>query len=254
MRIAYIGHATLSVELDGVRILTDPMLRPRVTHLYRRGPLPEGKWIQSIEAVLISHLHLDHCDIPSLRRLGMKTRMIVPRGAGTLLRRRGFHEVEELDHGEATAVKSLTVTATPAVHSGFRPPLGPTAIALGFIISGSKRIYFAGDTDLFAGMADLGSNLDVALLPVSGWGHNVGPGHLDPLRAAEAARLLRPTVAIPIHWGTFAHVGVRRHDPVLAEPPHLFAQYAAKTAPEVEVVILKPGESVTLFESVQNDV
>ena len=97
----------------------------------------------------------------------------------------------------------VQVDAVEALHSGFRPPLGPTAPAIGFVIRGTRSVYFAGDTDMFPGMADLGP-IDLALIPVWGWGPTLGRGlHLDPLRAAEALRLIRPRAAVPIHWGTY---------------------------------------------------
>ena len=113
--------------------------------------------------------------------------------------------------------------------------------SLGFIVSGSRRIYFAGDTDLFDGMSALAGSLDVALLPVAGWGSKVGPGHLDPLRAAQALRLLQPRLAIPIHWGTFSPL----NRSTSADPPEAFRRHAAELAPEVEVRILEPGAALT---------
>jgi L-ascorbate metabolism protein UlaG (beta-lactamase superfamily) len=246
-RLAYIGHATVGLRMNGVRLLTDPLVRRRVVHLYRYALPPDPQWLALPDAILLSHLHLDHCDIPSLRRIGSATRLIVPRGAGIVLTRHGFHAVEELAPGETTAVGTLSITATPAAHSGFRPPSGPTAIPLGYLISGSRRLYFAGDTDLFPEMADLATGLDVALLPVWGWGRSLGPGHLDPQRAAAALQLLRPRLAIPIHWGTYARVGlVGRMPTFLTEPPHLFVGEAARLAPHVPVRIVQPGEEIDL--------
>lgn len=246
-RLAYIGHATLGLELDGIRILTDPLVRRRVLHLYRYALPPDPEWLTPPDAILLSHLHLDHCDIPSLRRIGSATRLIVPRGAGIVLTRHGFHSVEELAPGEIVSVGALTIMATPAAHSGFRPPSGPSAIPLGYLISGSQRLYFAGDTDLFAAMADLAIGLDVAFLPVWGWGRSLGPGHLDPHRAAEALRLLRPRLAIPIHWGTYARVGlVGRLPTFLTDPPLLFEEEAARLAPDIPVRIVQPGEVIDL--------
>jgi L-ascorbate metabolism protein UlaG (beta-lactamase superfamily) len=107
-------------------------------------------------------------------------------------------------------------------------------------------VYFPGDTDLFAGMRELQPGLDVALLPVAGWGPRLPPGHLDPARAAESPATLRPRVAIPIHWGTYRRVGMNRDPAVLREPAETFARLAAETAPEVEVRILEPGESAEI--------
>ena len=112
--------------------------------------------------------------------------------------------------------------------------------------AGGARVYFAGDTDLFDEMDQLGQ-LDLAMLPVWGWGTSIGEGHLDPIRAAEAARRLRPRVAIPIHWGTFLPIGtLRRHGHRLHDPPREFARLTAEAAPAVEVRVLEPGESTVL--------
>jgi L-ascorbate metabolism protein UlaG (beta-lactamase superfamily) len=246
-RLTYIGHATVLLETNGLRLLTDPVLRGRVAHLRRHGPLSAQGWRGHLDAVLLSHLHLDHFDLPSLRRLGKGTRLIVPPGAGLLLQRRGFTEVEELAAGATTTIGAVPITATGASHSGFRPPLGPTAAAIGFLIGARRRIYFPGDTDLFPAMADLAADLDVALLPVWGWGPTLGPGHLDPERAAEALRLLRPRRAVPIHWGTLYPLGWARGERAfLTDPPHRFARHAASVAPEVEVTVVPPGGHLEL--------
>lgn len=171
-----------------------------------------------------------------------------------LLRRRGFSHVEELAPGQFVDAGSLRVIATPANHSGFRPPIGPHGVPIGFVIEGSRRVYFAGDTDIFREMADLAGKIDVALIPVWGWGRNLGPGHLDPKRAAEALNLLQPTVAIPIHWGAFAAPRVRQRDPsFLVEPPHRFADYAALLAPQVTITILQPGDCASFGPLSQTD-
>jgi L-ascorbate metabolism protein UlaG (beta-lactamase superfamily) len=245
--VRYIGHSTLLIDMDGMRILTDPLLRDRLAHLHRHTPSPEWGWSAAPDVILISHLHLDHLDIPSLLRLGKDRCLIVPPGAGSLLRRRGFSRLEELKPGESSTIGPLRVTATPAEHSGFRPPVGPTGVPIGFVIAGTLRVYFAGDTDIFPGMGDLAGQIDVALIPVWGWGRNLGPGHLDPKRAAEALTLFQPSLAIPIHWGTFAARRIRRRDPsFLTDPPLVFAEYAAQLAPQVTVKILQPGECTTI--------
>jgi L-ascorbate metabolism protein UlaG (beta-lactamase superfamily) len=228
-------------ELDAVRLVTDPVLRSRVTHL--RRIVPPAVEVRPVDAILVSHLHWDHLDVPSLRRFDPSVTVVVPRGSARLFRR--FETVVEVEPGDRVPVGTVEVVATPAEHDGRRGPLGVHARALGFVVAGSRRLYFAGDTDLFDGMAEIAAGgLDLALIPVAGWGAKLGPGHLDAARAAEAARLLHPRVAVPIHWGTLRPIA-ERPDPAF-HPAEDFRRFAADLAPDVEVRILTPGESLDL--------
>lgn len=245
--VTFLGHSTVLVELGGVRVLTDPVLFDRVGILRRTSSPLHPSLYASVDAVVVSHLHLDHLDLRSLRLLGPDVAIHVPAGAGAYLRTRGFDRVTELAPGESAAVGTLRITATPARHGGFRPPLGPRAMAVGYLLDeGSERVYFAGDTDIFPAMGDL-AEIDLALLPVWGWGPSLGPGHLDPWRAASALRLLRPRAAVPIHWGTLWPYGLGRVVPGrLTEPPREFGRFAARVAPEVSVLPTPPGEAVAV--------
>jgi len=235
--ITWLGHSTVLVEAEGVRLLTDPLLRPRVGHLRRvAGAAP--RIAGQVDAVLLSHVHWDHLDLRSLELVPAR-RLVVPRGAGRLLER--FQGVVELDEGESLTIGALTVRATHAEHLTRRLPFGATTPSLGYLIEGSRRLYFAGDTDVFDGMREFAPALDVALLPIAGWGPRVGPGHLDPLRAVEALQLLRPRLAVPIHWGTYRRFGLSRDPATLRKPAASFERLAAELAPEVEIRVLAPG-------------
>ena len=247
LRVTYVGHATVLIELDGIRLLTDPVLRKRIGHLHRHGAAPDASVREGVDAVLISHLHHDHLDRPSLRMLDPAISVIAPLGAEPVLRRAGRGDVVELAPGDETQLGPIRIAATEAEHHGQRHPLGPSAATIGFEITGSRRLYFAGDTDIFEGMEAMAGDLDLALLPIWGWGTSLGAGHLDPESAATAASLLQPRVAIPIHWGTFLPFGVSRLRPeLLHEPAKDFARHAAATAPQVEVRVLAPGEATEL--------
>jgi L-ascorbate metabolism protein UlaG (beta-lactamase superfamily) len=246
-RITWLGHSTVLLELSGMRLLTDPVLRSRIGHLVRVAGAVDQASLSPLDAVLISHFHRDHFDLPSLRRLPRDAHLVVPAGAGTLAAEQDFRAVTELDPGEGVRLGSVTVTAVPAQHDGRREPLGRSLGAVGYVVSGRSSVYFAGDTDLFDRMDEIGARLDVALLPVWGWGPSVGPGHLDPEGAARALDLLHPRIAIPVHWGTLFPVGLSRLRPKpLREPPRVFAEHAARLAPEVDVRILAPGESTMI--------
>ncbi|NJN82791.1 MAG: MBL fold metallo-hydrolase [Caldilineaceae bacterium] len=246
-RITYLGHATLLIETEGVRLLTDPLLRNWVWHLRRRTGPVDPKLYQNLDAVLISHMHWDHLDLPSLRLLDPDTHIIAPHGAASLLHKNGFRWVTELGVGDTIDVGSVPIMATYAMHDGARVRYTKAADCLGYLIGSSYTVYFAGDTELFPEMADLASHLDVALLPVWGWGPTLGRGHMDPQRAAQAAQLLQPRVAIPIHWGTLFPFALDRVLPkFLVEPPELFASFTSSYAPNVRTKIVPPGDAVYL--------
>jgi L-ascorbate metabolism protein UlaG (beta-lactamase superfamily) len=242
--LAYLGHATVLVEVDGVRIITDPVLRSRIGPLRREALVPSGASVGRPDLILVSHLHRDHADLPSLRRLDRGTSLVCPEGTGRFFARHGFTAVEELAPGRSIEVGALVVSAVEARHDGGRvPPLhGP---AVGYLIAGTRRVYFAGDTDLFAGMSGLGEP-DVALLPIWGWGPSLGPGHMDPGRAARAAASIRPAIVVPIHWGTFYPRFLKHLRPgPLFLPPQELARAMRELAPEIEVRLLAPGMSTS---------
>jgi L-ascorbate metabolism protein UlaG (beta-lactamase superfamily) len=246
LELDFLGHSTVSIQLDGIHLLTDPVIRSRIGPLRRVTPSPPRHATDGLDAVLISHLHWDHLDVPSLRRLGSRVPIIVPAGSGAWMRSAGFEHAKELGIGDSTEVGGVHIQAVPARHSGFRPPFGPTAPAQGYLIRGSRTVYFAGDTDLYDEMADLAGMVDVALLPVWGWGPTLGRGrHLDPFSAAEALQLIRPRVAVPIHWGTYwPHALGRIFPERLVEPPAAFAEYASELAPDVRVLPTAVGDTV----------
>jgi L-ascorbate metabolism protein UlaG (beta-lactamase superfamily) len=241
MRVTWVGHSTVLLELDGTRLLTDPLLRTRVAHL-RRLRHVDASDVGPLDAVLISHEHYDHLDVSSLRKIDPSVRVIAPSGAEPALRRARRDRVTTIAVGEEVEVGSVSVRATPAEHAGgggFRK-----GEAVGYMLRGSASVYFAGDTDLFDEMAGL-APVDLALLPVWGWGPGLGSGHLDPARAAEAVALVQAKVVVPIHWGTYYPLLARR-GPYLTEPPREFRRAVAETAPEARVEILQLGETLEL--------
>jgi len=150
--------------------------------------------------------------------------------------------------GEKLAIGQLEVRAVPAAHDRKRGPLGASADPVGYVISGSKSVYFAGDTDLFDDMGKLGP-VDVGLIPIWGWGPGLGGGgHLDPAGAAEAAARIRPGLVVPIHWGTYfpIHLGLTRKPRFLQLPPVEFVAAMQERAPEIDVRVLAVGESLDL--------
>ncbi|MCX4766205.1 MBL fold metallo-hydrolase [Streptomyces sp. NBC_01275] len=252
--ITWWGHATCTVEDSNVRVLTDPVFARRLAHLRRRRgePPPPDAW--RADVALVSHLHADHLHLPSLARLAPGTRLLVPRGAPRAvpgLRRLGHLLLSEMGPGDETSVGALRIRAVAARHDGRRLPLGPhRSPALGYVVEGEARTYFAGDTGLFEDMAKEVGPIEVALLPVGGWGPYLGEGHLDAGRAAEALARLAPHSAVPVHYGTYWPIGmdaVRPHE--FHAPGEEFVRLAAERAPDVTVHRLGHGESVRLGDA-----
>ncbi|NAZ88660.1 MBL fold metallo-hydrolase, partial [Kineococcus indalonis] len=232
--------STAVLDAAGVRVVTDPVLRGALAHLRRRPPLPDPEHSADPALVLLSHLHHDHLDLPSLRRLRARW-VVVPPGAAAWLqhRLRGTGTaVAEVAVGASVRLPGprgpLTVTALPAHHDGRRTlgrltgaPAG--ALPVGHLVrvpgvlgaraaadGGADLLLWAvGDSGEFDGFAEsvlaaAGRAPDVALVPVGGWGHTLGPHHLDPEQAAALVLRVRPRLAVPVHWGTFAPAGLGR--------------------------------------------
>jgi L-ascorbate metabolism protein UlaG (beta-lactamase superfamily) len=207
MHVGFAGHSTTLVELDGVRVLSDPLFRSSLLHLQRHAPLVELERYGSPDVLLISHSHLDHLDKRGLR-----------------------------------------IHAIHADHGGSRMPWNASAETLGFLVEGSQSFYYAGDTDIFDEMAELGPGIDLALIPVWGWGPKLGEGHLDPLRAAKAVELIEPRIAVPVHWGGYLPAGMAKRRPdLLTEPPRKFRRIVEESAlTKARVELIEPGDQISI--------
>ncbi|MFJ8005937.1 MBL fold metallo-hydrolase [Streptomyces fagopyri] len=249
VEITWWGHATCTLEDSGTRVLTDPLFARRLAHLRRRRGAPPPPEAAVADVALVSHLHADHLHAPSLQRLAPGTLVLVPEGAARAvptLRRLDGLRLTEVAPGDRIDVGDLVVRVVSARHDGRRLPVGPhRSPALGFVVEGEARTYFAGDTGLFDSMAEEVGPVDVALLPVGGWGPFLGEGHLDAGRAAQALARLMPRSAVPVHYGTYWPIGmdsVRPHE--FHAPGDEFVRLAAESAPEVAVHRLDHGQSV----------
>ena len=246
IRVTWHGHATVLLE-DGARVLTDPVLTGSLAHLRRRaGPSP-GDRVGAVDAVLVSHLHADHLHLPSLALLPADTPVLLPRGAARLLRRLPVRPVE-VSVGDVVPVADAHVVVVPAVHDATRWPGGRTrGEAVGYLLCGRGATYFAGDTLPFPAMARLHPALDLALLPVGGWGPWLRGSHLTPRSAAGCLPVLGTRVSVPIHYGTLWPRGLGAVRPrAFHEPGREFAEQARALAPEVDVRVLSPGGSTTV--------
>jgi L-ascorbate metabolism protein UlaG (beta-lactamase superfamily) len=250
-RITFVGHSTTLVEISGARLLTDPIFRDKFRFLRRRGRVcTRCIDVSSLDAIVLSHMHFDHMDYPSLRMVPRDVPIIAPVGAGRYLGREVGHDVVEMKIGQSVRIGEVEIHATPSLHdSGFYWPLWYPKSVLSFMFVGSHTVFFVGDSALSEDFREVGQDFDinVAMLPVWGCGPYLRGHHMTPVDAAEAVSMLRPHTAIPIHWGTVHPVGpIWRKMAFFAEPPRRFAREAARVAPMTEVRVLSPGESTLI--------
>ena len=249
--VTWWGHSTMWLADSGTTLLTDPVLTGRVAHLRRMaGPLPELPGPP--DAVLLSHLHADHFHVASLRAVPGAPPLVVPKGAGGFVAKAlgasAAARCVELAPGEEVAVGAVKVRAVPAAHDGGRGPWSrERAVAIGFVVEGACRTWYAGDTGLFDAMAEL-APLDLALVPVGGWGPTLGAhGHLDAEAGVEALCRVKAAWAVPVHYGTLWPIGLGRlRSHMFHDPGREFARLAERKAPDTRVRVLAHGGSLTV--------
>jgi L-ascorbate metabolism protein UlaG (beta-lactamase superfamily) len=246
-RITWLGHAGFLVQLDGVSLLVDPALQPDGIFggIDRNVPPPLlAAELPPIDAVLVSHSHYDHLDLPTLKQV--KAPILAGLGLERFFRDRGLFATE-LGWWQAARVGTVTVTFVPAQHWSRRGLLDTNATLWGgFVIQGrAATVYHAGDSALFDGFREIGARfpgIDVALLPAGAY----DPGwfmlrqHMDPEQAVQAFLDLGARVLVPMHWGTF-----KLADEPLDEPPRrLEAERVRRGLPEERVRVLAVGETL----------
>ncbi len=217
LAINWLGHATALLEIDGHFVLADPVWGRRVSPSPSVGParlhpVPIGiADLPVLDAIVISHDHYDHLDLPTVRDLLATQRapFLVPLGIGAHLRGWGVPEarIVELDWEEQATVGALTLTCTESRHFSGRGLRRNTTLWCSWAIAGpTHRVYFGGDTGYAAAFTGIGERhgpFDIAVLPIGAYGEQWPDIHLNPEEAVRAHRDLGATVFVPIHWATF---------------------------------------------------
>ena len=219
LRTTWIGHSTTLVEIDGIRLLLDPVWSQRSSPFSWVGPRrfhtpPLAlEDLPVIDAVLISHDHYDHLDMNTVKHLaGRGYRFIVPLGVGARLEGWGVPgiRITELDWWQSTDVAGITVTATPARHFSGRSLVmldRDETLWAGFAMTGPiHSVYYTGDTGMFPGFREIGEQLgpfDVVLAESGAYNRLWSDVHMGPEQAVQAAKDAGGRLLIPVHWGTF---------------------------------------------------
>ena len=256
MRITYIGHATLLIEVQGRRILTDPNFDPALGRFLARVSEPgiALNALPKLDAILVTHAHADHLSFRSLDQLPRDIPLYAPPAVAKWLARLGYKHAVPVAPGETAEVHGLSIHAELATHQGSRYGVDrwrkDTNMYL--VDTGSKSCFFAGDTALTEDTAMLvrthlharGRRLDVALLPIGHapwWKTGFRKGHLTSADALELFGRMDARYLIPYHWGTFDHVTSKAYDAI-----DRFRLLLPQHPREGDVRILEPAETFEL--------
>ncbi len=251
LRVTWLGHATNLVEIDGRRVLTDPVWSERASPLSWTGP---RRWypplvaladLPRIDAVVVSHDHYDHLDYPTIVAIkDWDTRFVVPLGVGAHLAYWGVPEskIVELDWWDEALIGDLRIVATPARHASGRTLWDrDSKLWAGYAFVGREhRVYYSGDTGLFPGMREIGAKVgpfDATIIDTGQYDRSWPDWHGGPEQAVMAHQAVRGNVMLPVHWGLFT---LAYHG--WTEPIERVAVAAERAG--VELVSPMPGQSV----------
>jgi L-ascorbate metabolism protein UlaG (beta-lactamase superfamily) len=260
VEIVWYGHASALVEIEGSRVLLDPVWSDRCSPSAHVGPkrlhpVPvELESLPRVDAVLISHDHYDHLDMETVRRLtaSQSAPFAVPLGIGGHLRRWGVpeHRIIELDWDETCTLGELTVTLTSAHHFSGRATTRNTTLWGSWVIAGpTRKVYYTGDSGYFEGYAAIGERhgpFDAALVQIGAYDQAWADIHMTPEDAVRAHLDLKAGLLVPVHWCTF-NLGIHPW----AEPVERLLAEAKQQ--DVPVAVPRPGERVDVDSPTEPD-
>ena len=243
-RVAWIGHASWAARLAGKLVVIDPIFSRAISGVVKRL-VPPGIAVAElprVDAVLVTHDHRDHMDLPALAALGDAPTYVVPLGNGPRI---AHPNVVELDWWQTHELGELAITLVPARHWSMRMPWNRNdTLWGGYVVRGrGATIYHSGDTawgDHFAEIRARCGAIDLAMLPIGGYAPRwfMAPQHVDPEEAARGFDALGARVMAAMHWGTF-----RLTDEPIGEPPaRLRAWWAERGLPAERLWIPDVGE------------
>jgi L-ascorbate metabolism protein UlaG (beta-lactamase superfamily) len=249
VRVAWLGHATVVLDIAGLRLVADPLLRRHNGPLRRRGPRPPSAAWAGVDAVLISHLHHDHAELSSLRMLPGAP-VFTGHTNAAWLRRRGLPGIGLGDEWHELG-KGVSVRLVRAVHHGRPMPHRPNGAYGHLVRAPGALVWLAGDTSLYDEMAEIPrlagrEHLDLAVVPIGGWGPRLSAGHMGPPEAAAACAMTRAGSALPVHWGTLHPPVMNRLGDWMDRPLAGFRTALAATAPDCRLLAVATGTSVTV--------
>jgi L-ascorbate metabolism protein UlaG (beta-lactamase superfamily) len=262
LRATWLGHATVLVELDGRRLLFDPVWSERVSPSTVLGPrrlhpvpVPLAD-LPSIDAVVISHDHYDHLDMTTIRRIAElwpRARFVVPLGVGAHLERWRIpaSRMDELDWGERAEVGGVALTATAARHfSGRLRPGGNGTLWASWVIAGAeRRIFYTGDSGYFDGYREIGAEhgpFDLTFIQIGAYSPYWPDIHMTPEEGVETHQAVRGGLLVPVHWGTF---NLAPH--AWSEPVERLLKAAAPA--DVKVSVPRPGQAIDVATPAPDD-
>jgi L-ascorbate metabolism protein UlaG (beta-lactamase superfamily) len=260
LAVTWYGHSSVLIEIDGRRVLVDPVWSERVSPSpligpKRLHPVPAGlDTLPPVDAVLISHDHYDHLDLPTVRALVARgpAPFVVPLGVGAHLRSWGVpaERVIELDWGGQARVRELTLTCTEARHFSGRTLTRNTTLWSSWVIAGPQHgVFFGGDTGYTPSFAEIGARFgpfNLTLLPIGAY-HDQWPDmHMNPEEAVRAHGDLGGGLLVPVHWATF---NLAFHE--WSEPVHRLITEARRA--DVRVAVPMPGERFVVSTPPERD-